>query len=316
MGTARRKSSGGVKRRRRIDLSISLLFLGGVALLPLFVTLPYWRSTLIVAMYYTLLSMGWNLLAGYTGQFSMAPAAFSMIGAYTSALLALHNVSPSLSILGGLGATMAIGCLLGYLCLRLRGPYFALTTLAFAEISRLVIANEYNITRGDLGLSVPPLYETEGLSYYYTFLMVCLVAQLSLYFLIQSRIGLYLQAIREDEVAAQGRGINVVIWKTMASALSSGLCGLAGALYVHFIQLASPDMGTVLQTGLIISMNVIGGMGTLVGPLMGAFLIQLTAEYVREFGFYHMIVFALLMMIVVRFFREGLYGLFLKGYHG
>ncbi|RMF91423.1 MAG: branched-chain amino acid ABC transporter permease [Nitrospinota bacterium] len=316
MGTVRRKSQRSVKQRRRIDLLISLLFWGGVALLPLFITLPYWRSTLIVAMYYTLLTMGWNLLAGYTGQFSMAPAAFGMIGAYTSALLTLQEFSPLVGILGGIGVTFGVGWLLGHLCLRLRGPYFALTTLAFAEIVRLVIANEYEITRGDLGLSVPPLYQGGELPYYYTFLLICLGVQLCLYFLMQSRIGLYLQAIREDEVAAQGRGVDVVKWKTMASALSSALCGLAGALYVHFIQLASPDMGTILQTGLIISMNVIGGMGTLVGPLIGAFLVQVTAEYVREFGFYHMIIFALLMMIVVRFFREGVYGLFLRVYHG
>ncbi|NIS62012.1 MAG: branched-chain amino acid ABC transporter permease, partial [Proteobacteria bacterium] len=134
------------------------------------------------------------------------------------------------------------------------------------------------------------------------------MVQILLYLLIKSKIGLFLQSIRDDDVAARGRGVNVVWWKTFAFALSSLICGLAGGLYVHFIGLASPEMGLIMQSGLIIGMTVIGGMGTLAGPLVGGLILQPLSEYVREFGVQHMVIFAFLIIIVVRFWRAGLYG--------
>src|SRR5439155_1430385 len=120
-------------------------------------------------MYFALLAAGWNLLAGYTGQFSMAPACFAMIGAYTTGLLAYHlKIAPSLGIPASILAAGAIGAILGIVVLRLRGPYLALTTLSFAEIMRLAIGNSYDFTRGDLGLNVPGLLESR-LAYYYAF---------------------------------------------------------------------------------------------------------------------------------------------------
>jgi branched-chain amino acid transport system permease protein len=172
---------------------------------------------------------------------------------------------------------------------------------------RLIIANEYEITRGDLGLSIPPLFENQ-LVYYYVFLGLLLGIQLGLYFLIRSRAGLYLQAIRDDDVVASGRGVDVVFWKTVSFSVSSAICGLAGGFYVHFIRLASPEIGLILQTGLVICMVVVGGMGTLVGPVIGAFLIQTSSEALREVGLSHMLVFAFLVIIMGRFFRKGLWG--------
>lgn len=299
---------GGSRIRTLRELLASIGFLLAVAVLPFFVEVPYWRGVLIVAMYFALVSAAWNLLAGYTGQFSLAPAAFAMIGGYGSGLLCYHfGASPWVGIPAGILLAAAIGLLLGRIVLRLRGPYLALTTLSFAEIIRLVISNEYNTTRGDLGLSVPPIFQHQ-LAYYYTFLGVLFVVQIGLYFLVRSRAGLYLQAIRDDDVAASGRGVRVVFWKTFAFTVSSAVCGLAGAFYVHFIRLASPEIGLILQTGLIISMVVIGGMGTLIGPLIGAFLVQLSSEALREVGLSHMLFFALLVILVGRFFRSGLWG--------
>jgi branched-chain amino acid transport system permease protein len=231
-----------------------------------------------------------------------------MIGGYGSGLLCYHfETSPWLSIPAGVLTAAFIGLLLGRIVLRLRGPYLALTTLSFAEITRLIIANEYEITRGDLGLSIPPLFQNQ-LTYYYVFLAVLVLVQLGLYFLIRSKAGLYLQAIRDDDIVASGRGVNVVFWKTVAFTISSAICGLAGGLYVHFIRLASPEIGLILQTGLIICMVVVGGMGTLVGPLIGAFLIQFASEALRDVGLSHMLFFALLVIIMGRFFRRGIWG--------
>jgi branched-chain amino acid transport system permease protein len=255
--------------------------------------------------------MGWNLLGGYTGQFSVAPAAFCLIGMYTSALLVHYGGwTPHLGIVMSMISTALIGFGLGRICLRLRGPYLALTTIAFAEIVRGVIRFSYDVTRGDLGLSVPTLYSIKGgrLAYYYTFLILCFIVQIFLYFLINSKFGLYLKSIRDDDVAASGRGVDVVAWKTFAFALSSLICGLAGGFYVHFIGLASPEMGLILQSGLIIGMTVIGGMGTLGGPLIGALLLQPLSELLREVGVQHMVIFGLLIVLIMRFWRVGLYG--------
>jgi branched-chain amino acid transport system permease protein len=301
---------GGSRIRTRRELKVSLIFLAIVALLPLVVKVPYWLGVLIVSMYFAVVSAAWNLLAGYTGQFSLAPATFAMIGAYSSGLLYHHfQVSPWIGIPVGVVVAALIGFILGVVVLRLRGPYLALTTLSFAEITRLVIGNSYDVTRGDLGLSVPAIFESR-LAYYYLFLAVLVAVQLGLYILVRSRAGLYLQAIRDDDVAAAGRGVNVVRWKTVSFSLSSAICGLAGGIYVHFIMLASPEIGLVLQTGLVMSMVVIGGMGTLVGPVLGAFLVEVASEAFRDWGLSHMLVFSLMVILIGRFFRDGLWGLF------
>jgi branched-chain amino acid transport system permease protein len=303
------KPVGATGRKRRAELLASLAILGIVALLPLPLTNDYWRGVLIVSMYFAMLAAAWNLLAGYAGQFSLAPAAFGMIGAYTTGLLAYHwQIPPVLGILAAIVVAGGIGLLLGRIVLRLRGPYLALTTLAFGEIMRLVISNSNDLTRGDLGLELPSLIHSR-LGYYYFFLGMLLLVQLGLYALLESRAGLFLEAIRDDELAAASRGVRVVRWKTIAFALSSAICGLGGALYGHFAQLVSPELGLLSQTGLIVSMAVIGGMGTLAGPLGGAFLVYATSELLRGAGGYQLIVFALLVIIFARFFRQGLWGI-------
>ncbi len=297
------------QNRLAVEFRLSLVVLAAIALLPLAVTNPYWLGVLIVSMYFALLAAAWNLLAGYTGQFSLAPACFAMIGGYTTGLLSYHwQVPPWLGLTAAVIAAGVIGLALGRIVMRLRGPYLALTTLSFAEIMRVVIGNSYEFTRGDLGLNVPGLFE-ERFAYYYLFLGVLAAAQAGLFLLMRSKAGLYLQAIRDDEVAAASRGVNVVWWKTTAFALSAAASGLAGALYGHFSQLVSPELGLLLQTGLVICMVVIGGMGSLVGPIVGAFLVYLSSEFLREVGGIQLIVFSLLVIIFARFFREGLWGL-------
>ncbi len=140
--------------------------------LPVFIVNEYWRGVLIVSMYFAMLAAGWNLLAGYTGQFSLAPATFGMIGAYTTGLLSYHfGASPPIGIPAAVLVAALIGLALGRIVLRLRGPYLALTTLSFAEILRLVISNSIEITRGDLGLNVPGLIDSR-LAWYYFMLAV------------------------------------------------------------------------------------------------------------------------------------------------
>ncbi|MCC6610318.1 MAG: branched-chain amino acid ABC transporter permease [Burkholderiales bacterium] len=283
--------------------------MAAVAAVPLAVTNDYWLGVLIVSMYFVFLAGGWNLLAGYAGQFSLAPATFAMLGAYGTGLLAYHWQVPAwASIPAGILAAALIGMTLGRIVMRLRGPYLALTTLSFAEIMRIVIGNSYDFTRGDLGLSVPALTNNR-LVWYYVFVATVVLMQLALYALLRSRAGLYLMAIRDDEIGAASRGINTAFWKTAAFTLSTALAGLAGVLYAHFSSLVSPELGLILQTGLVICMVFIGGIASLVGPVFGAFLVYLASEALREAGGVQLIVFALLVILIARFFREGLWGL-------
>lgn len=299
-------------RRLATDFRAALAVVAILALLPLGVGDPYTLGILIVSIYFALLALGWNLLAGFTGQFSLAPAAFAMLGAYTPALLDYHwKVPLAAGLPAALVATAALGWVLGRIVLRLKGPYLALTTLSFAEIARVVVGNSHEFTRGDQGLNVPTLMQSrEG--YYYLFLAL-LVAVLGLLFaLMRARAGRFWLAIRDDETGAESRGIDVVRWKTLAFALSCAICGAAGALYGTFSQLVSPELGLLLQTGLVIAMVVIGGIGTLTGPVVGALLVYLASEWMREFGAVQMIVFAALVIVFARFFREGLWGLAMR----
>jgi branched-chain amino acid transport system permease protein len=300
-------------RRLRTDLRAALVVVAVLAALPLFVTSPYSLGILVVSVYFALLALGWNLLAGFTGQFSLAPAAFAMLGAYATALLDYHLKAPlAIGIPAAILGTAVLGWLLGRIVLRLKGPYLSLTTLSFAEIARVVIGNSHEFTRGDQGLNVPALMHSR-VGYYYLFLAVLLAVLLGLYGLMRGRAGRFWLAIRDDETGAESRGINVVRYKTFAFALSCAICGLAGSLYGTFSQLVSPELGLLLQTGLVIAMVVIGGMGTLTGPLVGALLVYLASEWMREFGNVQMIVFSLVVIVFARFFRTGLWGIVTSG---
>lgn len=297
-----------------VEFRAALIAMAFIAAIPLFVSNAYWLGVLIVSMYFAILAGGWNLLAGYTGQFSLAPAAFAMIGAYTTGLLATYfAVPPLLGIPAAIVVAGVIGLALGRAVMRLNGPYLALTTLSFAEIMRLVISNSIDITRGDLGLSVPGMINNR-IVWYYFFLGVLVALLVGFYLLLRSKAGLFLQAIRDDEVAARRAGVDVVFWKTAAFALSAASAGFAGALYAHFAELVTPELGLIGQTGLIVSMTVIGGIGTLAGPIIAAFIVYVISEWLRDVGGYQLIVFAALVVIFARFFREGLWGLAKSGY--
>jgi branched-chain amino acid transport system permease protein len=291
------------------EMRLSLAVLAALALVPIVVSSPYWLGVLVVSMYFAMLSTGWNLLAGYTGQFSLAPAAFAMLGGYTTGLLAWHWKVPLwIGLPMSLVVPGLIGLVLGRIVLRLSGPYLSLTTLSFAEIVRLVIYNSIDFTRGDQGLNVPGLIDSRA-GNYYLFLAALAAVTLGVFLLLRSSTGRFLQAIRDDEIGAASRGIDVVRTKTLAFLVSCAICGFAGGLYGTFAQLVSPELGMISQTGIVIAMVVIGGMGTLVGPLIGAVLVYVASEMLRDVGNIQMIVFALLVIVFARFFREGLWGL-------
>jgi branched-chain amino acid transport system permease protein len=284
--------------------------LAGAAMLPLALG-PYHVHVLTVALYYVVLASSWNLLAGYTGLFSLAHHVFAGIGAYTSALLVVRAGLPiPAGVAAGGTFACAVGFALGSVTLRLRTLYLALATWAFAESTRVAVSMEYGLTRGDLGLAVPKLFPGAGPAPYYELFLACAAAAVAgLAWLLRSRIGYRLRAIRDDEGAARAAGVNTVRWKRFAFAAASGAAGAAGALYGHYIGLLSPVAMKFDEMALIIIMVILGGQRTIAGPVLGAVTVEVVSEGLRAYGQIRMVIFALVVLGVMRLYPPGLIGL-------
>lgn len=295
---------------RAVRLTAAVLVALGLLLLPLGLD-SYLQHIAVVSLYYVVLASSWNLLAGYTGLFSLAHHAFAALGGYTSGLLVVRAGAPiPAGIVAGAALAAVVGYGLGALTLRMRAIYLALATWAFAESLRLVIAAEYEFTRGDLGLRVPHLLGTSNPRvHYYVFLALAVLTVVALRWLLRSRVGYRLRAIRDDVEAAETSGIDTVRWKKFAFAVSSAMAGMAGAFYGHYIGLLSPVSIKFTEMALIIIMVIIGGLRTLAGPVIGAVFLEGLSETLRLSGEIRMVLFALLVIVLMRLYPAGLAGL-------
>jgi len=281
-----------------------------------FLTFPlildqYWLHTAIVGLFYVMMASSWNLLAGFTGQVSFAHAAFAGIGAYTSGILAARFGLPPLLGLP-LGALLAalLGLGLGGLCIRMGGIYLSLTTLAFSEILRLIINNEYQVTRGTMGLKVPTLFGAYSkTTSFYVMLAATLLVLALIRWILRSDLGLSFRAVQNDEVAAASLGLPVVRVRLTAFVISSAMAGLAGSLYGHYLLLITPHIPSLDLMFLVLAMTVIGGLGTFVGPIFGALFLEALSEYIRVWGEFHVLIFGLVALGVARFAPVGVVGL-------
>jgi branched-chain amino acid transport system permease protein len=271
----------------------------------------YHTHVLAIAAYYVILAVGWNLLAGYTGQFSLAHHTFAGVGGYTSALLVLYAKVPVLvGIAAGIITAALMGWGLGTLCLRMRAIYLALTTWAFAESIRLLITVEYQITRGDLGLGTPLLFSTaRATPYYYLFVALALVAVLAAWQIMHSRMGAYMRAIRDDEEAAAVMGVDTFKWKRMVFALSAVFAAVAGGFQAHYLGLLSPTPMKFNEMAIIVVMVIVGGLRTFSGPILGAIFIEVASELLRAWGEVRMVIFAVVVLVVARTYPAGIAGL-------
>jgi branched-chain amino acid transport system permease protein len=270
---------------------------------------PYWIHVGALAWYYALLASSWALLAGYAGQFSFAHVAFAALGGYGSALLTLRLGLPlALSVPVTILIAMVLGALMGALVLRLSGPYLALFTLAIAEIFRLMLVAEEDITRGSLGLEVPRLFSgNSDAPYYYLGLGLVVLGLLAMNGLLMTRTGFFLRAIREDEHAAQASGVNTTLHKIIVFVATSAIASVAGIYYAHFVGILSPNMVIIPEMGLVIAMAVIGGIESLPGAVVGAVVIYAASEILREYGEWRFVLLGLAMILVQRFAQNGLF---------
>jgi branched-chain amino acid transport system permease protein len=287
-----------------------LIALAAFMTFPLFLG-EYWLGSAIVGLFYVMMASSWNLLAGYTGQVSFAHAAFAGIGAYTSGILAAKlGLHPLLGLPIGVALAALVGLGLGALCIRMGGIYLSLTTLGFSEIVRLVITNEYEITRGTMGLKVPFLLGDYSKPVAFYVMLAAVVGVLLLVrWLLKSDLGLMFRAVQNDEVAAASLGVPVMRIRVTAFVISGAIAGLAGSLYGHYLMLITPHIPSLDLMFLVLAMTVIGGMGTFVGPIVGALFLELLAEYIRVWGEFHVLIFALVALAFARFLPGGIVGL-------
>ncbi|MCH9051614.1 MAG: branched-chain amino acid ABC transporter permease [Proteobacteria bacterium] len=299
-----------------IGRDVSRQVVVGAAILALFLAVPllglgeYWIYILTIGFYYAILASSWSLLVGYVGRISFAHVAMSGLGAYTSVVASGRFDLPlMLSIpLAGL-VTGIVGLAIGRLCLRLHGAYLALTTIAFSEIVRITITAEHEVTRGSLGLAAVGLFETtERIPYYYSFLALLVTCLLIMWLVLRSRIGLFFVAIREDEDAAASLGVKVVRWKIFAFTFSSVIAGIAGSFYAHFVQLVTPSMMSIQEMGFVLSMAVVGGFQNIFYAALGGIFLEVLLETLREIGEWRMTLFAVVVILILRFAPNGLFG--------
>ncbi|MGD9123893.1 MAG: branched-chain amino acid ABC transporter permease [Desulfarculaceae bacterium] len=302
-----------------------ILITAALIILPQIVQDRYFMHILVMAGIFTILTLSWNLLAGFTGQLNLGHAAFFGIGAYTSALLSMKlGLSPWFGLFAGGLVAAFFGLLLGFPSLRLSGPYLAITTIGFAEILRLVAMNWVDLTRGSLGLSGIPLltpikmggwsfqfyYEKD---YFYVVLAAVLFTLFCMRRLTQSEFGVSLQALRDDEPGAQSIGISTSSYKLAVFTISAFFAGFAGALFAHFARLVSPETMALHTTFDILTMTMIGGLGTLIGPIFGAVVLSFLSEALRYLEDLiqldiRLVIYGLLLILTILFMRGGLMG--------
>jgi branched-chain amino acid transport system permease protein len=271
----------------------------------------YAQHVMIVSLFYVMMAASWNLLAGFTGQVSFGHAAFAGIGAYASGILAVKaGIDPWVGIAIGTVLAGIIGLCVGVLCLKMGGIYLSLTTLAFSQILHIIITNEYEITRGTMGLQVPGLTaEYSKIVYFYIMLAAAVLVLIVVYQMIQSDLGLNFRAVQNDEQAARSVGVNVVRVRLTAFTVSSAMAGFAGGLYGHYLLLITPEIPSLDLQFFVLAMTVIGGMGSFLGPVIGAFVLNILSEYIRAYGEYHLLVFGLIALAMARFSPAGLAGI-------
>ncbi|RTL70217.1 MAG: branched-chain amino acid ABC transporter permease [Hyphomicrobiales bacterium] len=308
-------------RQERLSLVLSVGLLAGLAVVPLVTAANTVLNFLVFAMILALAAHGWNLLAGYAGQFSFGHAAFFGVGAYGGALLQMRaGINPWVAFLGGIMLAGIVGAVIGALSFRadLRGSYFSLVTLAFAEVLRILV-NATPATGGAAGLLIPLdvrfanfQFASRAAFYWIALALVALVTLLMLV-IENTRFGAYLTAIRENEDAARALGVDVFAEKIKAMTLSAAITGAAGGLYAqYFLYLdANIGFGPWISIEALVA-PIIGGLGTAAGPLVGALALQMLGEMSKTVAGripgIDLVLFGLLLVLVIAFMRRGVVG--------
>jgi branched-chain amino acid transport system permease protein len=293
---------------------IPTFILALLIVVPLLGFSSYLMHILIFVIMWAVIGMAWNLLGGYCGQVSFGHAAFFGTGAYTAGIL---YQKLGMSAWWGLPLSIIVvtfaSLIIGFICLRLRGPYFALATLAVGVILRVAAENLVDFTQGDLGIMIRERTWVEKIWYYYIILLIASVTFYTIRKVIESKLGYYFVAIREDQDAAESLGINTTLYKTLALCLSGAYTGIAGAFYMNYMGYIDPNVVFALHDISIVAIMVVmvGGVATFWGPVIGAIIMVLLAEVIRSIphlGAAHMTLFGVLLIVIIIFLPNGIAG--------
>ncbi len=304
------------KRARIRNLIILAVVLGALAILPQ-VTSEYITYVAVLAIIYAILTGSYDLTTGYTGPLTFCHGAFYGVGAYTSALLTLKAGFPFWVAFPLSGIMVFIfAAIIGYPGLRLKGHYFAVTTFFFGHFIYLVILNSVSLTNGPMGLrNIPPPEGFLGISFtslnssYYLILIFGILAVVFLYFLVNSGFGKILISIRENEELSEAIGVNTSLYKVLAFSIGAGIAGLAGSLFAHFFRLLHPTTFAWMTSEMVVIMALVGGLGTLIGPIIGAGIVTLILELMRFAPEYRFIIWSVALIAILIIEPRGLMGL-------
>jgi branched-chain amino acid transport system permease protein len=297
---------------------LPLIILAVLFVLPLIGLSSYMMHILVLVIMYSMIGMAWNLLGGYCGQVSFGHAAFFGMGAYSAGLLYHHlGLSAWWGLLISVPVLTVFSLMIGFICLRLRGPYFALATLAMGEVFRVTAENLVKFTGGDVGILIRERTWVVKTWYYYIILLLGIGAFLLVKKVIESKWGYYFVSIREDQDAASSLGINTTLYKTIALCLSGALTGVAGAFYMNYMGYIDPKIVFALHDISIVTIMVVmvGGVATYWGPTVGAIIMVFLAELIRSnpsLGVAHQTLFGILLIIIIIFLPNGIVGDFTK----
>ncbi|MBW2609640.1 MAG: branched-chain amino acid ABC transporter permease [Deltaproteobacteria bacterium] len=303
-------------KRHLIWIAIFLILL----ILPFFIG-TYLQHIMIFIFFYAYLSQCWNILSGYTGQFSLGNAAFFGLGAYTSSVLFYYfNLSPWIGMFIGAFVALAIGLFIGYVSFHfgLKEAFFALATLAFAEILRIMFLN-MPVMGGAQGILIPLkgdaplLFQFDGkIPFYYISFIMMVSSTIIVYIIERSKIGYYFKAIHQNEESAEALGVNARKYKIYATGISAFLTAFGGTFYAQYFMYIDPNLtfGPSVSFDIMLR-SIIGGVGTLAGPIIGSFILTPLGEITREiFGAtsgIHMMAYGAILILVCLFMPRGVY---------
>ena len=297
---------------KKINIFLLIIALGVFIFLPRFLS-GYWVRVITTIFMYAVIAQGMNLMSGYMGYLPFGNAMFFGIGAYATAI-GMSKGLPFLLVVP-LAAITAIlfSILLGLPVLRLRGHYFAIATIGMSGAILSVVQNATEITGGAMGTTLPIIDKAPGVVYNYFYLAMLalmVISSLSLHFIIKSKFGFGIRSIKANEEAANSMGINTTYHKVIAWAISALFTSIAGALYAYWMSFIGPDevFDVMIAVNTIVIM-LIGGAGSILGPIIGAFIIELLAEVAwSAFLEYHLAVLGIIIIVIVIFVPKGMVG--------
>jgi branched-chain amino acid transport system permease protein len=293
-------------------MMLAAVFLGFIAVLPVFQKNQYMIHLIILFGIYIIYSSSWNLLA-YSGQASLGHAAFLGISGYVSTLTVIHlGISPWIGLLVGALVASVIGLLIGLTCVRLREWFLAMVTFGFAVIADTVILAFDWITQGSTGYATPSLVNTR-IEYYYVVMTLAIITIVTIYLIIKSRIGLAFSTIRENELEAENIGVNTTRYKLLAFTLSAFFAGVAGGVLAHYIGYISDQVFSFDHSFMPLIMAVTGGLNTVGGPIIGSILILSIWEALNIINpIQRMIVIGVFLTLIVIFVPRGVFSIVKK----